>query len=116
MSVPGHTMLVAALQMALGNDTTLSHAVSHVCSMSDQSVTFISARKNTRTEEAALTYYPRHMASKELPLKKPRRSFSSLQQRHFLIFQEHKTETHDGEVFLALGCVFGLVYTLPSVS
>lgn len=66
MSVPGYTKLVTALQMALGNDTTLSHAASHFCSMNDQSVVFVSARKNTRTEEVNLIYYPSHMASKEL--------------------------------------------------
>lgn len=84
MSVPGYTKLVTALQMALGNDTTLSHAASHFCSMSDQSVVFVSARKNTRTEEVNLIYYPSHMASKELPFspqKKPRKRLCSLKHK-----------------------------------
>lgn len=42
---------MTALQMVLGNDTTLSHAARHFCGMSDRSVIFISARK-TQTKEA----------------------------------------------------------------
>lgn len=79
MSVPGYTKLVTALQMALGNDTTLSHAASHFCSMSDQSVVFVSARKNTRTEEVNLIYYPSHMA--QPTKKKPRRRLCSLKHK-----------------------------------
>lgn len=90
MSVPGYTKLVTALQMALGNDTTLSHAASHFCSMSDQSVVFVSARKNTRTEEVNLIYYPSHMASKELPFSPQKKAQKEAlffeTQRYFLNF------------------------------
>lgn len=44
-SVAGYSVLVIALQMEPGDDTTLSHAVRHFGSMRDPSVTFTSTRK-----------------------------------------------------------------------
>lgn len=123
-------MLAIALQMVLGNDTTLSHAVRRLSGMSDRSVTIISARK-TQTEGADLTFYSWHMASKEFPsgplkekalkeallLKTQRLELIFLFTFLFFLYCEHMTETHD-EVFGFSGSAvsLGLSNTLLPVS